>query len=109
MDKRAEIVKELIDKNWKSRRAFALEIGIAPSTLSSMLERGIGNASVDSVIKVCAGLGITTDQLQRMAEGEEVGSRGIETIAAHIDEDVTEEEIEEIKKYIDFIKSQRKN
>lgn len=32
----------------------------------------------------------------------------IETIAAHIDEDVTEEEMEDIKKYIEFIKSQRK-
>ena len=32
----------------------------------------------------------------------------IETIAAHIDDDVTEEEMEEIKKYIEFLKSQRK-
>ncbi len=34
--------------------------------------------------------------------------RNIETIAAHIDEDVTEEEMETIKKYIEFIKSSRK-
>lgn len=32
----------------------------------------------------------------------------IETIAAHIDEDVTEEEMEDIRNYIEFIKSQRK-
>lgn len=32
----------------------------------------------------------------------------IETIAAHIDEDVTEEEMEDIRNYIKFIKSQRK-
>lgn len=32
----------------------------------------------------------------------------IETIAAHIDDDVTEEEMENIKNYIDFIKTQRK-
>lgn len=32
----------------------------------------------------------------------------IETIATHIDDDLTQEEIEEIKKYIQFIKSQRK-
>ena len=32
----------------------------------------------------------------------------IETIAAHIDDNVTEEEMEDIKKYIEFIKSQRK-
>jgi len=34
-------------------------------------------------------------------------SQKIVTIAAHIDEDVTEEEMEDIKKYIEFIKSQR--
>ena len=32
----------------------------------------------------------------------------VETIAAHIDDDLTEEEMAEIKKYIQFIKSQRK-
>lgn len=32
----------------------------------------------------------------------------VETIAAHIDDDLTEEELADIKKYIQFIKSQRK-
>ena len=32
----------------------------------------------------------------------------VETIATHIDDDLTEEELAEIKKYIQFIKSQRK-
>lgn len=32
----------------------------------------------------------------------------IETIAAHIDNDLTELELKEIKKYIQFLKSQRK-
>lgn len=110
MDKRAEIVKTMIDQKWKSRRAFAKEIGIAPTTLGSMLERGIGNASVDNVVKVVKGLGITTDELQRLAsgEGESTSPKVIETIAAHIDSDTTEEELEEIAKYIEFIKSQRK-
>lgn len=35
-------------------------------------------------------------------------SSNIETIAAHIDDDVTEEEMEDIVKYIEFIKSQNK-
>ena len=33
--------------------------------------------------------------------------KNIVTIAAHIDDDVTEEEMKDIKKYIEFIKSQR--
>lgn len=31
-----------------------------------------------------------------------------ETIAAHIDDNLTEDEMDDIKKYIDFIKAQRK-
>lgn len=113
MDKRTEMLKEMIDRKWKSRRSFAEHVGLPPSTLASMLERGIGNASIDNVIKVCAGLGITTDELLRMSEDStnknNAVPRNIETIAAHIDEDVTDDEIEDIKKYIEFIKSQRKN
>ena len=36
-----------------------------------MLSRGIGKASVDNVIKVCKGLGITTDDLERLATQED--------------------------------------
>ena len=35
-------------------------------------------------------------------------SNNVETIAAHIDDDLTEDEMEDIKRYIEFIKSQRK-
>lgn len=112
MDKRTDYVAKLIDENWKSRRQFALSIGIPPTTLNSILERGIGKASVDNVLLICEGLGITTDELQSLVEGNsevhENRPSYVTTIAAHIDEDVTEEEMEEIKNYIDYIKSKRK-
>lgn len=105
-DARTEIVENLIDEKWPSVKAFAESIGIPYTTLKSMLKRGIGNASVDNVLKVCKGLGITTDQLERMAnEGEDVS-----TIAAHHDgEDWTEEELEEIERFKAFVKSKRQN
>lgn len=113
MDKRTELIEQMIDKGWKSKRAFAKHAGIPASTLSSMLERGIGNASVDNVLKVCAGLGITTDELLKLSEENSSAvssnTNSFKTIAAHIDDDVTEDEIEDIKKYIEFVKSQRKN
>jgi len=37
-----------------------------------------------------------------------MGREKIETIAAHVDEDLTDDEKDDIKKYIEFIKSQRK-
>ncbi|EJS58162.1 MULTISPECIES: LexA family protein [Bacillus] len=68
--KKAEIVTRLIKEAGYSKRAFAEKIGLPPTTLQSMLSRGIGKASIDNVIKVCKGLGITTDDLERLANEE---------------------------------------
>jgi transcriptional regulator with XRE-family HTH domain len=65
---KARVLKELIEKRGISKRAFADEIGLPPTTLQSMLERGVGKASIDNVIKVCRGLGITTEQLETMSK-----------------------------------------
>nr|WP_082672880.1 helix-turn-helix transcriptional regulator [Paenibacillus senegalimassiliensis] len=107
---KAYILSKLIEEKGLSRRAFAEEIGIPATTLQSMITRGVGKASVDNVIKVCRGLGITTDDLERMAEAGVASPRDIpETIAAHFDgEEYTEDELEEILKYAHYIKSQRK-
>ncbi|PTY76208.1 hypothetical protein B5V89_18725 [Heyndrickxia sporothermodurans] len=72
MDKRTEVIEQLIDKTGLSKKAFAEQIGLPPTTLRSMLQRGVGNASVDNVIKVCKGLGITTEELEKMANGDVV-------------------------------------
>jgi transcriptional regulator with XRE-family HTH domain len=70
LDKRTEILEHLIEKTGLSKKAFAEKIGLPPTTLRSMLERGIGNASVDNVIKVCKGLGITIENLEQMANNQ---------------------------------------
>lgn len=68
---KARVLKELIEKKGISKRAFAEEIGLPPTTLQSMLERGVGKASIDNVFKVCRGLGITTEQLEEMAKRDD--------------------------------------
>lgn len=106
MDKRVEIIKKLIDKTGMNQKQFAEKADVPYTTLRSMLERGIGRASVDNVIKVCHALGITVDELQRMSEDDEAE---IDTIAAHHDGgEWTAEEIETIQKFKEFVKSQRK-
>lgn len=102
MDKRAAILAELIDKTG-SRNAFAEKIGLSPSTLHSILNRGVGRASIDNMIKICRALGISVEELNAMAEGNE-----IETIAAHHDgEDWTDEELDEIERFKNFVKAKR--
>lgn len=52
------LIKEEIDKQYKSVRSFALSIGVPPTTLSSALKNGIEGTSYDTVLKICNALGI---------------------------------------------------
>lgn len=67
---RAKIISRLIEEKGYSRRAFAERIGLPPTTLQSMLNRGVGGAAIDNVLKVTKGLGITVDELEEMAATE---------------------------------------
>lgn len=69
-DTRTEIIEKMINEQSPNMKAFAESVDIPYTTLRSMLSRGIGNASVDNVLKVCKGLGITTDELEEMANGD---------------------------------------
>ena len=65
---REEYVKHLISLRNQTIKGFAQSIGIPYSTLFGMLKNGLGGAAVDSVIKVCKGLDITIEDLQRIDE-----------------------------------------
>ena len=65
--KRTEILKQLIEDTELNLKAFSEKANIPYTTLRSMLARGIGNASVDNVIKICKTLGITVEELENMA------------------------------------------
>lgn len=54
---REEILMGLIKSKYRSLRNFSIESGIANSTLNSMLTKGIGGTSVDTVMRVCSLLG----------------------------------------------------
>lgn len=107
MDDKAKVLAKLIDKKGVSRRAFAEEAGIPPTTLQSMLQRGVGRASIDNVIKVCRLLGITVEQLEEMAEMEGKGldpMKRFHTIAAHRSDDPTDELPEEARRSLEDFK-----
>ena len=71
MMKRTLLIEKMIEEKWKSKRKFAEHVGIPPTTLQSILKRGIGNASIDNVIRICKGLGITVDQLEDISKENE--------------------------------------
>ena len=60
-------LKELILKKYHSIREFTIANDLPYTTIHSIFKRGIGNSSVNNVIKICKALGISADAL---ADGE---------------------------------------
>lgn len=103
---KAKILRNLIEKTGMSFRQFSIKAGVPYTTLLSILDRGVGKASVDNVLKICRTLGITTEQLAVMA-----GERVCEplTIAAHHEEEEwSDEELAEIERFKEYVRSKRK-
>lgn len=66
-----EYVKTLISQSGHNVKSFAESINLPYTTLLGMLNRGLGGASVHNVIKVCQGLSITVEDLQRVEDTKE--------------------------------------
>ena len=62
-----ERLKELIIKQYGTMKEFTDHIGIPNSTFANILRRGVQNANVLTIIKICQALEISTDDL---AEGK---------------------------------------
>lgn len=107
---REDFLKDLIIKQFGSIRKFSEHIGVPSSTITSMLSRGVGGTSVDTVIRVCKELGITVEELQSIENDNILNSSKPITIAAHLPEGevLTEEEQQQLDDYIRFILSRRK-
>ena len=61
-----ERLKELIVNQYGTMKDFTDHIGVPNSTFANILRRGVKNANVLTIIKICQALGISTDDL---AEG----------------------------------------
>lgn len=106
--KRADVIKKLISKKGMSLKSFAKSIDMPYSTFYSILQRGLSQAAVDNVIKICKGLDITIEELEEMAEKNTTDLSKPNTIAAHVDgEELTKEEIQELQEYARYILSKR--
>lgn len=100
-------LKDYILTKYKSIREFSLSIDMPYSTIDSIFKRGVRKASVDNIIKICDFLNISTDSL--IAGRIESKSSEPQTLAAHFDGDeFTEEELDEIKQFAEFVKNKRK-
>ena len=62
-----DALKDLILTRYKSIREFCIAVDIPYSTIDSILHRGVLNAGIGKVIRICRHLGISADKL---ADGE---------------------------------------
>lgn len=101
---RAKLLRQIMEnKSYKVADIVRIS-GLAYSTVKYILENGIEKASYTNVQKICKALGITTDDLENMVVSNEP-----QTLAAHFDgEEFTEEELDEIKQFAEFVKNRRK-
>ncbi len=112
-------LKELIIERYGNLKRFCVIIDMPWTTLDSILKRGVANSNISNVLKITKELGIDAEKL---VDGEivqvshptpldmsnEFDSKQ-STIAAHFDGDeYTEEELEDIKAYAEFVKNRRK-
>ena len=100
-------LKSLIIERYGSLKKFTEIIDMPWTTLDSILKRGIANSNITNVLKITRELGLDAG---RLVDGELCKiSSSPTTLAAHFDGDeYTEEELDEIKQFAEFVKSKRK-
>ena len=83
---------------------LASKAGVPAQTIYSLIRRDATKIDIDSLIKIARALGVTaeyfcSDDIARTS-----------TIAAHFDGDeFTEDELDEIKQFAEFVKNKRKS
>ena len=66
---KAAVLDRLIKEHGFSVRSFAQKCDIPESTLYTILKKGVGRASVNTILTICRNLGITVEELDEMATG----------------------------------------
>ena len=83
-----ERLKMLILERYGNIVAFSKAVDIPNTTIASILKRGIMNASIDSVLKICGKLEISADELANnritpVQESPKDAPQDIETVIRH--------------------------
>ena len=100
-DKFNENLKAAREKRGLSQKEVAESIGVAKSTYS-LYESGNREPNVQTIKKISDLLSVSADDLLGIEEDEQ-------TVAAHFDgNEYTQEELDEIRKFAEFVKSKRK-
>jgi DNA-binding Xre family transcriptional regulator len=105
---RGEDLMKVMEEKGFNVMSLSKASGVAYTTIRSMVERDLTNASIDNVLKICKVLGVKAESLNNPNSDTIEDDNDIDTIAAHHDgEEWTDEELEEIERFKEFVKSRR--
>ncbi|OUO25980.1 hypothetical protein [Eubacterium sp. An3] len=100
-------LRQMIINKYGSLKKFSDTINMPWTTLDSILKRGIANSNITNVLKITRELGLDAEKLVDGELFQNVSSTT--TLAAHFDGDeYTEEELEEIRQFAEFVKNRKK-
>ncbi|GCA66053.1 hypothetical protein KGMB01110_04890 [Mediterraneibacter butyricigenes] len=107
MDQRAKLLRNLMEEQNMKVSDIVKRSGLPYSTVKAILERGAEKAGYVNVCKICNALGISADELERMVADQNYEPT---TLAAHFDgDDYTEDELDEIKQFAQFVKNRKQS
>lgn len=98
-------IKNIMKSRGITQMSLAEKTGISKSTISDYLNNKT-LINPDNVQKVANALNVKKSEIDPTFKKESKNS--FETIAAHLEDDLTEEEWQEVIEYAEFIKSKRK-
>lgn len=88
-------------KNKITQKELAEQLGVKHNAISSW-ENGVNSIDIDTLFKVCKIFGVTVNDMYDMKQEPT-------TLAAHFDgEEYTEDELDEIRQFAEFVKNKRK-
>lgn len=97
-------IKKHMRKRGVERNKLADDLNVSYSTISDWINAKT-YPRIDKIELMANYFGISkADLVEEVVESDE----RVKILAAHIDDDVTEDQMDDILKYIDFIKSQNK-
>ena len=95
---------DLLDKKGIEQKAFAKEVGVSPSIVSNW-RKGKSNSYNDHLVKIAQVLGTTTADLlgEKQQSSPSKTDRLLEVFG-----DLTEDEKQDVARYVDLVKARRK-
>lgn len=100
----AEIkLKKLIENKFDNLKHFSETIDLPYTTVRSIIQRGILNAKVENVIKICDGLGIKSEDLLRdELDDREISEQNKNDMTVFVDKECEEKHIKLISNSIEL-------